>query len=310
MEFGKISDLSHVDWELPTPDLQGVLPARERGHIYLGTPAWGHREWVGKIYPPKTPAADYLHHYSRNFSTIELNTTHYRIPDEKLVNKWLASVPESFIFCPKVYQGISHGPGGLVDASLRQEWLRGVSHFGAHLGPCFLQLPPHFDYSRKAELFHFLREWPDDRQLALEFRHPSWFTPERHVLPALAKYLSERKMSVVVTDVAGRRDLLHGTVTSSTLLVRFIGNGLHPTDFTRAKDWAKRLEILMDAGVRDVFFFVHQPDDLLAPEMTDHVIREFNGIPGIELPPLAWSLLPGLEKQANAGFLQTSMDVD
>lgn len=292
MEFGKISNLEPVDWTMPAAEIS-FRPAGDPPRVLLGTPAWGHREWVGKIYPPKTPASDYLRHYSRSFSTIELNTTHYRIPDEKLVSRWLAMVPEEFLFCPKVYQGLSHGPGGLVDRGLKDEWLRSLDFFGAHLGPSFLQLPPNFDYARKAELFHFLRDWPDSKPLALEFRHPSWFTPERAILPALGRYLRERSMGLVITDVAGRRDLLHGSVTAPFALVRFIGNSLHPTDFSRLADWAERLKLWREAGVERIFFFVHQPDDLLAPEMAESAIGVFNAALRAGLAPLAWSRLPG-----------------
>lgn len=292
MEFGKVSDLEPVDWTLPEADVS-FRPQGLASRILLGTPAWGHREWVGKIYPAKTPASDYLTHYARNFGTIELNTTHYRIPDQGLVERWRARVPEEFLFCPKISQGISHGPGGLLDRALREEWVRSLGFFGAQLGPSFLQLPPSFDYSRKAELFHFLRDWPDEKPLAIEFRHGSWFTPARMILPALGQYLRERSMGLVITDVAGRRDLLHGSVTAPFALVRFIGNGLHPTDFSRLADWAVRLKEWREAGVERVFFFLHQPDDLLAPEIADHAIKLFNEVLGAGLEPLAWSRLPG-----------------
>jgi len=33
--------------------------------------------------------------------------------------------------------------------------------------------------------------------------------------------------------VAGRRDVCHATLTAPELMLRFVGNGLHPTDLTR-----------------------------------------------------------------------------
>lgn len=103
----------------------------------------------------------------------------------------------------------------------------------------FIQLPPYFDYSKKATLFHFLEQWPSEFELAIEFRHSTWFEDAR-ILPALEKYLRHKKISVVITDVAGRRDLLHTSLTANFVMLRFIGNNLHPTDFSRALAWSEK----------------------------------------------------------------------
>lgn len=277
MEFGKVHDVSQLDltnWQLPAEDLlvppflKAIEPSKSQ--LLIGAPAWSHKEWVGKIYPPKTKASDYLFHYSRYFNTIELNTTHYRIPTPEQTRKWTEKVPENFIFCPKVYQGISHDLTGLTDKLLLQNWFEFLNDLGKHCGPSFLQLPPHFDYSKKAVLFKFLQSWPDEFKLALEFRHTSWFQ-NGVIIPALTQYLQSRKIGLVVTDVAGRRDVLHSSVSAPFILIRFIGNELHPSDFIRAKNWNNRLETLSQQGLHEIFFFVHQPDDILIPEMTERL---------------------------------------
>lgn len=83
MEFGKIQDpeiLDQVNWKIPETDplsLKFLEQNQSQSHeLFVGAPAWGHKEWVGKFYPLKTPATKYLYHYSRYFTTIELNTTH------------------------------------------------------------------------------------------------------------------------------------------------------------------------------------------------------------------------------------------
>lgn len=277
MEFGKLNDteqLSHMDWELPPLDAQSasflstLRPGSQK--VWMGTPAWGHKEWVGRIYPPKTKATDFLFHYSRYFNTIELNTSHYRIPTPEQVEKWKSQVPDDFVFCPKILQGISHDHKGLIDPVLHKNWYQFLESLQSHLGPCFLQLPPYFDYGQKGLLFEFLKLWPDDFRLALEFRHPSWFQ-DSQILPALNQYLQTRKIGLVITDVAGRRDVLHSSVSASFTMIRFIGNDLHETDFVRARQWNEHLESMKKAGLQETFFFVHQPDDILAPEMSDYL---------------------------------------
>ncbi|MBX2986317.1 MAG: DUF72 domain-containing protein [Bdellovibrionaceae bacterium] len=292
MEFGKTPLLNDVDWSLPADDplsleFLGRRPAAGETQIRLGTPAWGHKEWVGKIYPPGTKAIDYLSFYAKNFATIELNTTHYRIPTAEQVRTWVSKVPESFLFCPKIPQSISHSAGGLTDAAELRRWLESIAHFGPHLGPCFLQLPPTFSDVRKAELFHFLKSWPDDLPLSLELRHPCWFE-EGRVRPALTRYLQSRGIGLVITDVAGRRDVLHTSISADFVLLRFIGNNLHESDFTRCQAWSERLAQWSRRGLKEIFFFVHEPDDVSAPEMANQVIRDLNDTTGAGLPPLQW----------------------
>lgn len=292
MEFGKLRSVENVDWTLPPEDPQTLeylksLPTTGETHFFIGTPAWGHKEWIGKIYPEKTKAADFLKFYSHNFNTIELNTTHYRIPTEEQTQKWLSQVTENFVFCPKLFQGISHSESGLLAKALLTEWFRFLNNLKHHRGVCFAQFPPHFDYTRKALLFHFLQLWPAEYELALEFRHPSWFQ-EGRILPALTKYLQSRNVGLVITDVAGRRDVLHSSVSAPFTVLRFIGNDLHPSDFPRAKAWSLRLQQWQKAGLQKVYFFTHEPDDIKAPELAEAVIRNLNEDCGAGLLPMKW----------------------
>lgn len=279
MEFGKLENIDEIDWVL-APDsttnrqfLQ-TLPKRNTDW-FLGTPTWGSSTWVNKIYPSKTPAKDFLFHYSRAFNSIELNTTFYRLPETALIKSWTEKVPAHFKFCPKFPKDISHEMAGLVDTRLRQEWIRALSDFGENLGVTWLQLSPHFDYSQKTILFRFLESWPKELPLALELRHPSWFA-HRQVLPALVDYLRKKSIGLVITDVAGRRDVLHASISAPFVLVRFIGNDLHPSDYSRAEEWCQRLKTWSQSGLQSVYFFAHEPDDIMCPEITEFLVKLFN----------------------------------
>lgn len=296
MEWGKLPSVDNVNWTLPVTDplterMLSQQPSRKT-EFYIGTPAWGHKEWVGKIYPPKTKASDYLRYYSENFNTIELNTSHYRIPSAEQTEKWRALVSKDFRFCPKLFQGISHHESGMLDKALFKEWTDFLGRLGDHRGPCFAQFPPHFDYSKKALLFHFLQQWPAEFELALEFRHPSWFQgascKDRVILPALTQFLQTKKIGIVITDVAGHREVLHTSVSAPFTILRFIGNDLHPSDFPRVKDWALRFGEWAQKGIERVFFFAHEPDDIRAPELSDAVIKDLNQYAGAELPRIQW----------------------
>lgn len=288
MEFGKLANIDKVDWSL-SPDsplslhyLEN-LPNQKSLEFRIGAPLWGTQEWVGLIYPPGTKRGDFLYHYSRNFNTIELNTTHYRIPTAAQTEQWISQVPENFLFCPKVLQAISHE--GLLDQILLKSWWDFLSVLKPRLGPSFLQFPPNFSYQHKGLLHRFLQAWPRDFDLALEFRHPSWFQ-DGQILPALTEHLQKLGIGLVITDVAGRRDVTHASISAPYSMLRFIGNNLHPSDLTRAQAWAEKIKVWGEHGLQKMFVFVHEPEDLPVIEMTQKMIQELNERSGAELRPL------------------------
>ncbi|MCC7467544.1 MAG: DUF72 domain-containing protein, partial [Saprospiraceae bacterium] len=87
--------------------------------------------------------------------------------------------------------------------------------------------------------------------------------------------LKDYQTAAVITDVAGRRDVCHMALTHPAVLIRFVGNGLHPTDYTRVKAWSERLKYWLDRGLKQVYFFAHEPDNLLAPELSRFCVDTF-----------------------------------
>ena len=115
-----------------------------------------------------------------------------------------------------------------------------VSGLEANLGCSFMQLPPYFAYNSLAVLERFFEKMPKGIPLALEFRHETWFDAPNY-FNALAQLLKTQQIATLITDVAGRRDVLHQCLTNETAMIRFVGNGLHPTDYKRIDDWVKKL---------------------------------------------------------------------
>lgn len=274
MEFGKLEDISGVDWRLPEDAFASKFK-REPGRltVLLGSPAWGNRSWLGKIYPEKTPTEKFLHFYSQNFECIELNASHYKIPDEETTRNWVSEVARDFVFCPKVNKEISHGKFGLTDKRLLDFWTRFLENLGDHCGPSFIQFHELFAYENRQILFRFLESWPSEFKLSIELRHPSWFK-ENKILPALVEYLSRKGMGLVITDVAGRRDVLHSSQTVPWQMIRLIGNNLDPSDTQRVQSWIRRFKTWEKAGIDKVYLFIHQPDDILTVEYARIVAQE------------------------------------
>lgn len=279
MKFGKLSDISSVDFTLP-PDasrnapLLAGLPEREAPPLlYIGCTGWNMKEWAGRVYPAGARAKDYLQAYCRQFNTIELNTTHYRIPDSLTIEKWYRESTPDFRFCPKVPQSISHSLGLGLGTDLIPSFCSAILGLKEKLGCCFIQMPPYFDIRRLGLLEKFLKAFPRAIPLAIELRHESWFQDARNG-EALFGLLERHGAFTVITDVAGRRDVLHMHLTGGTAVLRFVGNGLHPTDYSRIDSWAGRMAAWFRQGLREAFFFAHEPDNILAPELAAYFLEK------------------------------------
>ena len=280
MKFGKLTDISRVNFSLPPdhPQTADVLAAQSASSallVYVGSARWGERDLVGKIYPPKTPSSEYLTYYSRHFSTIELNTTHYRIPTPELVQQWCEKTDPLFTFCPKVPQLISHQADFGQALRATDQFLRGLEAFGDQLGIPFLQLPPSFAPAVGRSLFDYLADWPPEVPLAVEFRHPDWFSHSR-MRDRAFDLLQEMRISPVITDTAGRRDVIHQRLTNDTVFIRFVGNRLHATDYLRIDTWARRIQRWLSAGLRKVYFIVHQPEEHLCVDLAIYTVKQLN----------------------------------
>lgn len=276
MKFGKLQDIEHVDFKLPA-DHSATLPMLQQQEkakqlqFYIGCTGWSMKEWVGKVYPTGTKTADFLKRYAAQFNTIELNTTHYRIPTPSTIEKWYAESAPDFKFCPKVPQTISHSRNLGMGTGKILAFCEAIQALNEKLGCCFMQLPPYFGKDRLDLLQQFLERFPSNIPLAIEFRHESWFR-NLNKGADLFQLLEDQHKSIVITDVAGRRDVLHMRLTHPRAMVRFVGNALHPSDYSRIDAWVDRINQWFSSGLQEIYFFPHEPDNLLAPDLAAYLL--------------------------------------
>lgn len=243
--------------------------------IYIGATGYNMKLWLNRWYPAGAKEKDFLKHYGNQFNTIEHNTTHYRIPDMKTILRWRDETPDDFRFCPKIPQTISHSRDIGVNSGQIQQFCEVLKGLLPKIGACFLQLPPYFEAKDTPKLIPFFEIWPTDIPLSVEVRHESFFLPTM----AAENYfnlLKDRKITAVITDVAGRRDVCHLRLTTASTLIRFVGNSLHPTDYTRIQDWSNLLKEWMQKGLQEVYFFTHEPDNFLAPDLAQFCAATFS----------------------------------
>lgn len=289
MDFGRVDprDLKSTHFTLPEEPAwnKTILTGKKaKAPVYLGCAKWGRKEWVGKLYPPKTKERDFLQHYVEHYNSIELNATHYKIYGPTAIERWDRLAGEKdFKFCPKMYQGVTHRGSLKGKDFLTTEFLRGVLAFGNHLGPIFIQFSESFGPGRKEEIFVFLKSLPVDLQFFVEVRHPEWFRNEV-IFHELLSNLSSLNMGIVITDTAGRRDCCHMHLTIPKTFIRFVGNSLDPTDYTRCDDWVKRIKYWLEAGIQELYFFMHMHDEAYSPELTNYLTKKLNAACRLDLP--------------------------
>lgn len=288
MDFGKLDSVDKVDFSLPPePPQNGLLlrhlPPAVSKTLYLGPTGYNMKPWVGKWYPFGAKEKDFLKHYGKQFNSIEHNTTHYRIPDRDTVVRWHEETPEDFKFCPKIPQSISHSKDLGLSGPEIPIFCHAVAGLQEKLGCCFMQLPPLFSPKDLPILKRFLEHFPTEIPLAIEARHPLFFNYNVEA-EIFFNLLTQFRVTTVITDVAGRRDVCHMRLSTEKVLIRFVGNRLHPTDYSRVQEWAQRLSAWFEGGLHEAYFFTHEPDNLLAPELAAYCNATFSeAIPGISL---------------------------
>jgi uncharacterized protein YecE (DUF72 family) len=143
--------------------------------VRIGCSGWNYDDWRGRLYPEGMGPARWLRRYAERFDTVEVNSSFYRLPSIKAVERWVEDTSAGFLFAVKASRYLTH-------VRRLRELEAGVKLFyeridplvrAGKLGPVVWQLPPNFrrDDERLAEA---LRALPAGRH-CFEFRHPSWF---------------------------------------------------------------------------------------------------------------------------------------
>jgi uncharacterized protein YecE (DUF72 family) len=130
--------------------------------VYVGTSGWSYPSWRPGFYPPGTDSKEFLRFYAQRFTTVELNTTGYRLPAEEQFRRWAEQTPPGFRFAPKL---AGNRPRLLAEFAAR------VRELGDRLGPVRVQLISARDEGM-VELI--LGSLDSEMRAAFDLAHPSW----------------------------------------------------------------------------------------------------------------------------------------
>ena len=217
--------------------------------IRIGTCSWADDALSKHWYPEGLPARERLAYYAERFSTVEVDSTYYRVPTESMVRGWADRTPDGFVMHIKAFglmtrhpvkleqvpaelrEGLPVDDRGRVDRPSREargavfrEFLDALAPLreAGKLGGILFQLPPYIVWKPSAlDYLEWANEQLGDDLMLVEPRHRSWYAEE--IRGELLRWLEERRMAWVVVDApkvdAGN---VPGTLVAATAPVAYV----------------------------------------------------------------------------------------
>lgn len=255
---------------------------------YLGCPIWSKKEWAGRLFTKNAKPQDYLRQYASVFNTVEGNTTFYALPKTETVLKWREETPESFRFCFKFPQIVSHHLRLQNAAKEAEAFLNLLAPLGERLGPFFLQMPSSFGGNEFPALAAFLKNLPKTFRYAVEVRHWDFFK-NGEIENRFNALLEDLQMGRVIFDTRGLHAVKaapHDAFTREAQrkkpkvpvrflalgglpFVRFVGDPVIEKNEALLREWAQCVVKWIEEGQRP-YIFMHASDDTEAPNLTGY----------------------------------------
>jgi uncharacterized protein YecE (DUF72 family) len=205
--------------------------------LYVGTSGWSYPSWRPGFYPTEVKPPGFLAYYAERLSTVELNTTGYRIPAEGQFSRWAEQTPPEFRFAVKLNSYRVSGAGTFAER---------VSLLGERLGPTRVLVNSARDEGLIALI---LGSFDPEFRFAFDFRHDSW--------EGIEDELPENAARVNALDAAAP--------------FRYLRFREPPYDDRALKKWAARIRPLHEDGVEVYCYFRHE-DEPTAPAYAERLL--------------------------------------
>ena len=225
-------------------------------NLHVGTIGWSYNFWKGNFYPNKTASKEFLAYYAKQFNTVEVDSTFYRIPNKQTVTNWKEQTPEGFLFSLKFPRVITHVKMLKDCQQETNTFLDRVALLKEKLGCLPLQFPPSFSVERLPDLEDFLHKLPKQHRYGVEVRNREWLNQEFYSLLRANNVALAWADSPLMTQ--------NDEVTADFLYVRWEGdrkkvNGtLGKIEADRKEDlkvWANKIKLFLDAGTEVFGYF-------------------------------------------------------
>jgi len=153
-----------------------------KNKYHIGCSGFYNTDWKGSLYPADSQNKDFLKLYSKVYNTVEINSTFYRKPTAKTLQKWKDETPEDFKFIIKIPKTISHSG---YSESKKEEFDIFCNYINDNLKPklagFLIQFPASF-HCTEDNLKWLTETLSDEFLLAVEFRHVSWWNDDVYEL--------------------------------------------------------------------------------------------------------------------------------
>jgi uncharacterized protein YecE (DUF72 family) len=161
-----------------------------------------------------------LHYYSTLFTSLEVNSSFYKIPLPRTFERWTREVSPGFTFTVKLWKGITHNKLVYQPADI-ERFLLAANQLNENRGCLFIQFPASITSDRSGEVFDILNyirlsDPAEKWRIAVEFRHNSWYFREIYEL------LNEYDAAMVIHDIPASKVTEHLT-DSAFVYMRFHG---------------------------------------------------------------------------------------
>jgi uncharacterized protein YecE (DUF72 family) len=200
---------------------------------YVGSSGFSYPSWKPDFYPAATRQGEFLRFYAERLTSVELNTTGYRLPEEERFRRWAEETPDDFRFAVKMPH-----PNRLGAFTER------VRALGEKLGPVRIVVQQARDDAFLARLLDSL---DPALRWALDFRHESWTNAE-----------------------TGRAAVINAFEGSASF--RYLRLREPPYSDEALRDWAARIRPLLADGVEVYAYFRHE-DEPTAPAYATRLLE-------------------------------------
>ncbi len=207
-------------------------------NYYIGCSGWYYDHWKNRFYPEDLKKSDWLTYYGEHFNTVEINSTFYRFPTEKLLTTWYKKTPEDFIFTLKVNQIITHRKKFKDTKDLLKRFYKISGILENKLGCILFQIPPNITKNMDF-LANIVNQLDSDKKNVIEFRDISWFHEDVY------QFLTDNNLNFCTVSAPDLPDNL--VTTYSLAYIRFHGiedKYQHLYSIDELEEWAQKIQNL------------------------------------------------------------------
>jgi uncharacterized protein YecE (DUF72 family) len=236
-------------------------------NLHIGTMGWSYNFWKGNFYPETLAAKEFLAYYAKQFNTVEVDSTFYRIPRRQSVIDWKEQTPLGFLFSLKFPQIITHVKMLENCQEETSVFLERVALLKEKLGVLVLQFPYTFRNEHVPLLHEFLNNLPKEHRYVVEVRNKKLLNDSFYSM------LKDKNVALAWVDSPFMPVI--NEVTSDFIYVRWEGDRRHvkgtlgrieEDKASKIKQWADKIKPFLENqigafGYFSKYYSGHPPSD-------------------------------------------------